>query len=234
MAKKKKKISASPTQAEKSVGEILSKTDLFVEKYSKQIFIVLGAVVVVVVGIIVFNQSYLKPREKEAAIVLFEGEVYFGQQQWETALNGDSANYLGFSSIIDDFSGTSSANLAKAYAGICEYKLGNYEEALKYFESYRSKDQLFAAQVIAMQGDCNVNLGHTKKGIDCFHKAAAKADHSMISPMFLNKAAVVYESLDDYKSALNIYNTIKAKYPESKEADGIDKYIERVQAHIQR
>ncbi|MCL1938364.1 MAG: tetratricopeptide repeat protein [Candidatus Azobacteroides sp.] len=229
---KKKKISETPTQAEKSVGEILSKTDMFVEKYLKQILIVLGVVVLVVIGIIAFHHSYLKPRANEANIALFEGENYFGQQQWDIALKGDSADYVGFAGIIDDYSGTPAANLAKAYAGICEYNLRNYEDALKYFESYKGKDQLFAAQVMAMIGDCYVNLGHTKKGIEYFHKAAAKANHSMISPIFLNKAAVVYENQNDYKSALDIYNTIKTKYPASKEASGVDKYIERAKAHI--
>ena len=52
-----KKIKASdPTQVEKNVGEILSKTDQFIDKNLKSLLIGIGAVVLIVVGIIAFRQ----------------------------------------------------------------------------------------------------------------------------------------------------------------------------------
>jgi tetratricopeptide (TPR) repeat protein len=230
MANKTK--ASDPSQTEKNVGEILSKTDQFIDKYLKQILIIVGAIVVIVVGIIVFRHAYLIPKEKNAEIALFPGETYFANQQWEIALNGDSVDYIGFLDIIHDFSGTSSANLAKAYAGICQYQLGNYEEALKNLKGYSGKDQLFAAQITGAIGDCEVNLGDVKAGIESFNKAASKANSSLLSPVYLNKAAIAYESLEDYKAALDVYQTIKTKYPESIEASAIDKNIERAKTLI--
>lgn len=228
-----KKVKASdPSQAEQNVGEILSKTDQVFEKYWKQIFIGIAAVILIVVGIIVFRHVYLVPRENNAQIAIFPGERYFANQNWETALNGDSIDYIGFIGVIDEYGGTKTANLAKAYAGICQYNLGDYEAALKSLKSYSSKDELFAAQIQGAIGDCEINLGNTKQGIDYFKKAASKAKSSTLSPIYLNKAAIAYESLNDYKSALDIYNTIKTKYPESQEARSIDKYIERAKALI--
>jgi tetratricopeptide (TPR) repeat protein len=228
-----KKIKASdPSQAEKNVGEILSKTDQFIDKYLKQMLIGIAAVIVIVVGIIVFRHAYLVPRERNAENALFQGQTYFANQQWEIALNGDSIDYIGFLDIIHDFSGTQSANLAKAYAGICQYQRGDYEEALKLLKSYSGKDQLFAAQVIGAIGDCEINLGNVKQGIDYLHKAAIKANHSKVSPIYLNKAATACENLGNYKEALDIYTTIKTKYPESMEASAVDKYIERAKMQI--
>ena len=225
MAKKTK--ASDPSQAEQSVGEILSKTDKFIDKYWKQILIGIVAVILIVVGIIIFRHSYLLPREKNAQEAISPGEQYYANQQWEIALNGDSIDYIGFESIIEEYSGTNTANLAKFYAGICQYNLGDYEAALKTIQSYKGKDLLIAAQALAVIGNCEVNLGNPQKGADYFKKAAAKADNSVLSPMNLAKAALIYESLEDYKSALDIYNTIKTKYPESQEASNIEKYIER-------
>ncbi|MCC8144891.1 MAG: tetratricopeptide repeat protein [Bacteroidales bacterium] len=228
-----KKVKASdPSQAEQNVGEILSKTDQFIDKYWKQILIGVAAIILVVVGIIVFRHAYLVPRENNAQIAIFPGENYFANQQWEIALNGDSLDYIGFIDIIDEYSGTETANLAKAYAGICQYNLGDYEAALNNLKSYSSKDDLFAAQIQGAIGDCQVNLGNIKQGIDFFKKAASKANNSTISPIYLNKAAIAYESLEEYKEALDIYTTIKTKYPQSQEAASIDKYIERAKALI--
>lgn len=226
-----KKVKASdPSHAEQTAGEILSKTDQFIDKYWKQILIGVAAIILIVVGIIVFRHTYLAPREKSAQEAIFPGERYFSNQEWEVALEGDSIDYIGFNDIISEYSGTKTANLAKAYAGICQYNLGDYESALKNLKGYSGKDKLFAAQIQGAIGDCQVNLGNTKQGIDYFKKAATKANSSTLSPIYLNKAAIAYESLEDYKSALDIYNSIKTKYPESQEAAGIDKYIERAKA----
>ncbi|MDR2804046.1 MAG: hypothetical protein LBB85_00170 [Dysgonamonadaceae bacterium] len=229
---KKTKLSEQPTQAEKSVGEILSKTDQFVDKYLKHILIGVIVVIVIVVSIIVFRHYYLVPREKNAEAALFPGQNYFANQQWETALNGDSIEYIGFLGVIDEFGGTSSANLAKAYAGFCQFHLGAYEDALQNLKSYKGKDQLFAAQVIGAAGDCEVNLGNVKEAVSAFRKAANLANNSLLSPVYLQKEAVAHESLSDYKAALEIYKTIQSKYPQSQEAASIEKYIERAKALI--
>jgi tetratricopeptide (TPR) repeat protein len=226
-----KKVS-DPSPAEKNVGEILSKTDQFIDKYLKEILIAIVAIILIVVGYIAFHNLYLIPREKDAEVALFPGQTYFGNQQWEIALNGDSIDYIGFLDVIHDFKGTPSANLAKAYAGICRYQLGDYEAALQNLKSYSGKDLVFAAQVTGAIGDCQVNLGDVKEGIKSFKKAASKANSALLSPVYLNKAAVACESLGDYKAALEIYSTLKSKYPESPEAGAIDKYIERAKTMI--
>ena len=233
MAKKTKKLSEQPTQAEKSVGEILSKTDQFVDKYFKQILIGVGVVVVIVVGIIAFRHYYLIPREQQAETALFPGQEHFANQQWEIALNGDDIDYAGFLGIIEEFGGTSSANLAKAYAGLCLFQLGDYEEALKTLKGYKGKDRLFTAQIIGAMGDCEVNLENVKDGVSYFRKAADHANSSLLSPIYLRKAAIAYESLGDYKAALEMYTAIQSKYPQSQEAATIEKYIERARILMQ-
>ena len=227
MAKKTKKLSEQTTQAEKSVGEILSKTDQFVDKHLKEMLIGLGVIVIIVVGIIAFRHFYLVPRGQQAENALFPCQEYYMNQQWDIALNGDNIDCVGFLGIIEDFSGTPSANLAKAYAGLCLYQLGDYEEALKTLKGYQGKDRLIAAQIIGAMGDCEVNLDNVHEGISYFRKAADHANSSLLSPIYLNKAALAYESLDDYKAALEIYTLIQSKYPQSPEAASVEKHIER-------
>ena len=50
----------------------------------------------------------------------------------------------------------------------------------------------------------------------------------MISPIYLKKAGLAYESLKQYPDALKAYETIRDKYNQSMEAMDIDKYITRV------
>ena len=52
----------------------------------------------------------------------------------------------------------------------------------------------------------------------------------MISPIYLKKAGIAYESLKEYDKAVKAYETIKDKYASSMEASDIEKYIERASA----
>lgn len=225
---KKTKIT-EPTQAEQNVGEILSKTDQFIEKHLKAIIVAIVAIIVVVVAFIGIRHAYILPKEKEAEAAIFPGERYLSEQNYEVALNGDSIGYVGFLSVVDEYGCTPSGNLAKAYSGICYYHLGDYKNALDQLKAYKGKDQLVAATVSGLIGDCYVDSGDTKKAIDYFEKAVKKADSSTIGSIYLKKAGLANESLGNYKAALEKYNTIKNKYPESQEAAGIEKYIERAQ-----
>ncbi|GHT49297.1 hypothetical protein AGMMS49982_02470 [Bacteroidia bacterium] len=214
-------------QVEKSVGEIISKTDEFLDKHLKTIEIVILAVVVIVVGYFAYRHFILLPREKEAQEVMFPAQSSFEYQQWAVALNGDGS-HVGFLEIIDEYGGTASGNLAKAYAGLCQAHLGDYEAALDNLKSYSPGDRLFAAQVIAAIGDCYVSSGDSQTGVSYFEKAAKKADNKALSPLFLNKAAEVYTSLDETEKALKIYTKIQTEYPEFAAANAIEKYIERL------
>jgi tetratricopeptide (TPR) repeat protein len=225
MAKNVKNV---PTQAEANVGEIFSKSERFIETYKNLIIITVVAVILIVVAIIGSRQYYFLPREKEAQTAIFPGENYLEKQEWALALNGNDADYIGFLGVIEDYGSTTSGNLAKAYAGICYYHLGEAENALEYLKKFKADDKLVSPTITGLIGDCYVDLGKVQEGVDYFKKAALKANSEIISPIYLKKAGLAYENLNDYKGALEVYNTIKNKYPNSQEASSIEKYIDRV------
>ena len=70
------------------------------------------------------------PQEKKAAAAIFKGEQYFAKDSFNLALNGNGADFDGFEGIIDQYGSTASGNLAKAYAGICYFKMGETEKLL--------------------------------------------------------------------------------------------------------
>ncbi len=220
------------TSAEQNVGEIFSRSEKFIEKYQKQILIGIGAVILVVVAILGVRHAYILPQEKKAENAMFRGEDYFSRNQFDLALNGDSVGYIGFEAIIDQYGMTPSANLAKAYAGVCYYKKGDMEKAMKYLKGFDADDKMIGPAVTGLIGDCYVNQGKTEQGIDYFNKAASKASNALLSPVYLKKAGIAYESLGEYKKAAGCYTQIKEKYPTSQEAASIEKYIDRASALI--
>ena len=85
---------------------------------------------------------------------------------------------------------------------------------------------------IGATGDAYIELGDNKKGIAKYLEAAEFADNSFNTPLFLMKAAEIYELEGNYNDALKLYQRIQNEYPESTEGQSIEKYIARVKLFI--
>ena len=226
MAKKvtEKKLSST----EKEVGEFVSRSEKFIENNKKIILYGVAAIAVIIGGFMLYNKI-TKEKNENAAIAMFRGEYYFLQDSFNLALNGNGADFDGFIHIIDQYGRTKSGNLAKAYAGICFYKTGDYASAIKYLNDFNFNDDIISPAMIGLIGDCYIETGDVAQGITFFEKAASKANNDLLSPYFLKKAGTAFESLQQYDKALNVYTSIKEKHAASTEARDIDKFIIRAQ-----
>lgn len=215
------------------VEELVSKSELFIETYSKKIIAGIIAIVVIVGAIFAYRQLYLLPQQKKATAALFKGEQYFARDSFQLALNGNGADYEGFEAIIDEYGSTKAGNLAKAYAGICYAKLGENDKALDNLKSFSASDNMISPAIMITIGDCYVNMDNAQEGVKYFEKAANSADNEVLAPIALKKAGIAYESLKQYSDAVKVYTVIKDKYFNSLEAADIDKYITRASALAQ-
>lgn len=211
-----------------NVQHALTASEAFIEKYQKQIIFGVGAVVLVVLVALSIRNFYLEPREVAAQNEMYKSQAFFATDSFRVALEGKEPESIGFKEIVSEYGITASGNLAAAYAGICYYKLGQYDNAIKYLTQFDGGDTYFTATVIGLTGDSYVELGETSKAISYFDKAA-DLDNTVMSPIYLKKAGLVYESLKQPEKAEKKYTIIKEKYPKSPEAADIDKYIARVQ-----
>jgi len=224
MAKTKKK-DENP-QGMKNVEETLTKTEQFLEGNYKILLTGLG-VIVVMVALFWLGRLYLNNRNEEAQVQMYQAQRYLETDSLNLALNGDG-NYLGFIDIAKDYKFTNAGNLARYGAGICYLHLGQYEEAIDYLNKYSKKDKVIGSLALGATGDAFIELGDTEKGVAKYLEAAEFAQNSFNTPVFLMKAAELYELDNNYEEALKLYQRIKDEYPESTEGSTIDKYIARV------
>jgi tetratricopeptide (TPR) repeat protein len=225
----KKKVTSSP-QGLENVEETLTRTEQYLEENYRTLLTGL-AVIAVIAGIIWLGSIYLKKRSSDAQSQMFQAERYFEIDSFALAINGDG-NYLGFLDISQSYKMTRAANLAKYYAGICYLKLGEYEDAITHLESFKKRDNILAATATGAIGDAYVELGDMAKGADYYSQAAAFSSNEFLTPVFLMKEGQVYESLEQYSKALEVYQTILDKYPTSTEGSTIEKHIARVKLLI--
>lgn len=226
MAKKEKQKNA----AEEAIGldVQLNKAEMAIEKNWKIVCAAIVAFVVIVSGFFLWK-NHMKSVEENAQKAIAASQMLFMQQQYDQALNGDGAGSVGFVKIIDQYSGTKTANLAKLYAAICYANTGKTDEAIKMFDDFDQKDDVMISPMsIAALGNCYIQKGQDEKGVELILKAAKEADNDAVSPVLLLQAAQTYEGMGNADKALELYKEIKTKYYLSPLAQDVDKYIERV------
>ena len=209
------------------LDQAMSSSEAFIIKYKNKFLAGIAAIVIVVGGVLGYQNFISEPNEKKASEALFKGEQYFMADNYEYALNGDSLGYEGFLKVADEFGGTDAGKLANAYAGICYAQLGQYENAVKYLDKFSAEDQLVSPALMGTMGNCYIQLGQLDKGAATLMKAADKANSHALSPVYLIQAGQVYEKLGKKSEALKAYQTVKDKYFNSYQSMEIDKYIER-------
>ncbi|MCK9255737.1 MAG: tetratricopeptide repeat protein [Bacteroidales bacterium] len=229
MAKKNKK--ATEKDSFKTVESALSRAEKFIETNQKAFLYGLGGVLVVVLGIIGYFKLIREPHIKEAWAVSFMAEQYFVKDSFNLALNGDGDN-PGFIDIVDEYNKTPMGNAAKYYAGVCFMRLNDFESAIEYLESFKSKDPMVGAIAKSLIGDANIELGNIDEAINYYLKAVEQADNELLSPVFLMKVGKAYELKKDYKSALEAYRKIETDFYGTKEQINIEKYITRCELYL--
>ncbi len=199
---------------------------LFWQKYSKWILIVLGVVGVAGVLWFSYNQFYKNPREEKAQDALFKAEEYYRLDSIQKALNGDG-QHAGFLKVISQYSGTSSANLANFYAGSCYLKLDNYEKAVQYLKDFSTSEKITQARAYKLLGDAYADWGKFDQALEQYQKAGRHfLEDEANSPEYLFLAAYLADRvMKKNEMAIELYQEIKEKYPRSQQAYEADNYL---------
>jgi tetratricopeptide (TPR) repeat protein len=224
----KKKKDTPPEQLE-SVENVLTRTEQFIENNQKIITSVVLAIVVLVGAYLLFNRYYMKPMEDEARSQMFRAEQYFARDSFQLALNGDG-NYLGFSDIIEEYGITKSANLAHYYAGISHLKLGNYDQAIEHLEEFDVNDQIIKPEKYGAIGNAYLEKGNNEEALDYYEKAMDTEENAFTTPLYMSKAAFVYEQMGQYQKAIELFQEIQQQYPNSAQSQTAGKNIARLKA----
>ena len=210
------------------IEETLSKTEQFIEENQKILMTIIGAIVGVVALFSVYQNFYIEPMEKEAQAEMYMAELYFQKDSFNLALNGDG-QYLGFLDIADDYSSTNVGQLANYYAGLSYLHTADYDNAIEYLGDFSSDDIILSSLALGCIGDAYMELGDTDAALDAYADAVNNSANDFTAPRYMMKQAMIYTSNGDNNKALDLFKAIQSDYKTSREANGIEKYIARVE-----
>ncbi|TDH29158.1 tetratricopeptide repeat protein [Segetibacter sp. 3557_3] len=200
----------------------------FWDKNKKLITGVLAAVVLVLVGWLVYKSMFKEPAENRAAEAIFKAEEYFRADSLKLALLGDGQN-KGFVYIAKNYGGTKAGNLANFYAGVCYLKTGDFNNAVKYLKDFSTSSKQIQMLAYGKLGDAYSELGKKEDAVDNYKKAGTHfKEDEFNSSEFLFRAGYLLESMGKTNEALEVYRDLKENYPKTEKGYSIDKYIYRL------
>lgn len=210
-----------------------SKTEEWVAKNQKGIFIIVGVIAAAMVSYLVYDKFLASPKEDTAADDMFQAQQYFTQavdapvandSLYNLALKGGEGK-LGFLGVIENYSGTDAANLAHYYAGTAYLNTGKYKEAVEHLEKFSTKDDVLDAMAKGATGDAFAQLKDNKSALEFYTKAAKASDNDLTTPRFLFKAGITALAANQKAEALKFFKEIQEKYSTSAEGASIDAYV---------
>ena len=235
---KQQNIEDGSTTAEvfNTLDETASKTEDFVAKNQKYIFIIIGLVAVIVLGSLAYKEYVAKPKQQAAMNDMFQAQKYFDEavtgtakdSLYNLALNGGEGKF-GMLDIIQEYSGTPSANLASYYAGTAYLRLKDYKNAIYYLDEFSSKDLILLSLAYGSIGDAYLELNEHDKSLKFYEKAFGLDENNFTTPKFLFKAGLLSSSLNKKNKALKYFKKITNDFPDSREYNFVEAQIGRLE-----
>lgn len=212
-----------------------SKTQQWVQDNKNKILVLFAIIVLSVLGFFAYYKFVIEPNEREAL-----NKMYFAQKTfldeavltqsdslYSVVLNGDGIN-LGMIDIIENYDGTSAANIANYITGMTYFKIKDYDNAIKFLLNFESESYLFRSLAKGTIGDAYSELNKYSDALEYYLDAAN--DNNFTTPIYLFKAGSIAMKINKFSKAEELFKRIKLGYPNSPEAANIDAYISKAAA----
>ena len=206
------------------IVEVRDKTSDFFEENKGLVIGGLAAIALIIGGFLAYKFAYKIPREESAAEELYHAERLFMKDSFDLALENPGGGFNGLIGIIDEYSGTKSANLAKYYAGVSYLNLGRFEDAIEYMEDFSPAGDITPIMKHGVLGDAYSELGDFDKAVSSYKKAAS-SNNAFLTPYYANKLGMLLIKQGNPDEAKKYFAKIKDEFPSSNEAGTADFYL---------
>lgn len=193
---------------------------------------VIGGLLILIVGLYFYTSQYKNPREAIAQEELYKANNEMERDSFTLALKGmdvpgQANNFIGYVGIIDEYGGTTAANLAHYYAGLSSLRIGQPQLALDYLSNFNG-EELLQTQAYTMMGDAASELNDFDAALGHYKTAGNNTDNLSLSLYAKHKAARLMEHQKNNEEAKKFYQEIMTADQQIGEALGADKDLIRL------
>ncbi|MDR2234640.1 MAG: tetratricopeptide repeat protein [Chryseobacterium sp.] len=200
-------------------------TERFLEKYSKQLGIVFGVLVLGVLGFFAYKQFVVAPKNAEAVKSFLAAQKNQAEGKDKEALGGKSAANPGFVGTYNEYSNTEIGKLSGYNAGLLKFKEGKFQEAYDLLDQFSSDNKTLMALKYGAMADAKSGLNKNDEALALLDKATSASSDPYTTYYFTRKAGIVALGLKKNAEAKKYFSAIDEKYQDYDNGMS-DSYIE--------
>ena len=191
------------------------------DKKFRLLSIISGSILVGLIGVFVYYQFIYLPNDEESK------EIYFETLNYADSSNRTDKNIKNLEAKLDEYDGYSGAMAAEFILARQYMNKGQFDKALTSLEKIEPEDTYMSVFKIGLIGDCYSEQGKISEAFEQYTLAANTNTNEFTTPIFLFKAGLLAEKLNQFEEAANCYKRIKDNYKEFGQLKRIDYYVAR-------
>ncbi|NTW48525.1 MAG: tetratricopeptide repeat protein [Chlorobiales bacterium] len=221
------KITKQELQSDALTTAFYKAVDIFERK--KPLVIGIGAALIAVVAGVVLWTMQKQSKNDEATTMLSKIQPVYDAGQFDKAIYGDTLN-AGLLKISQEYSGTTSGELATLYLATSLYQKGSLDSALTSFEEVSLESDLVAGAALSGLAACYEEKKDFSKAGKLYKDAADRVKNNTLTPIYLSSAARSFELAGQKDDAIEIYEKLKKEFKQSTEGKDAEQAIVRLKS----
>lgn len=224
MIQKKKKITKKELKKD-TLFTFIGNAETFFEKHKSKL-LTYGGIIVVIAAAVYFYLNQKAQNNEQASLELSRIMSFYDQGAYLEAIEGkQGSNIMGLKKLVEEYDGTENGETAKIYLANSYAFLGNYDEAIKYYEDYSGSIDYFKAAALAGRAGYYASKQDYEKAADLYLEASKISAVNAQNPDYLLNAGIYYTKTGDKEEAKILFNKIKDEYNTSIAYREVDKYL---------
>lgn len=183
-----------------------------------------GALIILVLGYFTYRQFVWKPANEKSMDSYWVGLNYAAKDSTDIAIEE-------LQSAVKKYDGKIGGEVAQFVYARQLMEKGEFEKALKELEGVSVEDTYVAAMCIGLQADCLSEMEKYDEAAGRYLEAANTNENDLTTPMYLWKAGLCAEEINNFDKATEFYQRIKDDYPTYASRKQIDKYLSRASSN---
>lgn len=183
-----------------------------------------GALVILVLGYFAYRQFMWKPANEKSMDSYWVGLNYAAKDSTDIAIEE-------LQSAVKKYDGKVGGEVAQFVYARQLMAQGEYQKALDELEGVSVEDTYVAAMSIGLQADCLSEMEKYDEAAGRYLEAANTNENDLTTPMYLWKAGLCAEEINNFDKATEFYQRIKDDFPTYASRKQIEKYIARASSN---
>jgi len=186
----------------------------------RMVTMVVGGLIVLVIGYFLYQQFIAKPANEKSKDATWSALNLIQKDSTDMAIEELKLQ-------VNKFDGKVGGEVSQFLLAGELMKKGEFEKAIEALDGTNLDDTYGPAMVLGLKGDAYSELANYSEAINNYMEAAEVNPNDLTSPMYLMKAGLCLEELNNFEKATETYTKIKNNYPLFASQKQIDKYIAR-------